>query len=184
MNEKLLDRKKHRWLGIIPIVILIWHGYYTVFYLHPHYLLFVCYTANLLVGLGILLRSGLMIGIGFGWSVIALPLWLYDEFLNGSCGLSGIFFHLSGVFIGGMAIKNYLLPKNTWYLAISLGLFLQLMSRIFTDESLNVNASFRVYEGWESLFPNYIVYFIVMLFGFSGFFILLTHVINKYFSKE
>ncbi len=180
MNANIFNVRKHRWWGLAPLFVLIWHGVYTVYYLHADYLLFICYTANLALGTGIILRSGLLIGTGFGWIVIAFPLWLYDAILHSEWELSCTAFHICGLIVGAMAVRRYRLPKHTWAFALAVAVVLQFLSRVLTDESLNVNAAFRVYEGWEGLFSNYIVYFFVMLSGFGAFFVLLTLVNNKY----
>jgi len=164
----------------LPLLALLWHGFYIAWYVHPHYLFFVCYTANLLLGIGIFVRSALLIGAGFGWTVIALPLWLYDTVLNSGCETSCAFFHLCGVIVGGMAMPRYRLPRHTWCVALGIGLALQFIARMFTDESLNINAAFRVYDGWEGVFSDYAVYFFVMLSGFGAFFVLLTLINNRY----
>ena len=163
-----------------PLAALIWHSCYTACSLHPHNLLFVCYTANLLLGIGIIIRSGLLVGTGFGWTVIGLPLWLYYAILNSDWAPSGIAFHVCGVLVGGLAIKDYRLPGYTFCSGLALGVMLHILSKIFTEESLNVNAAFRVYGGWEGLFPNYSLYLFIMLLGFGGFFMLLTWANNRF----
>jgi hypothetical protein len=63
---------------------------------------------------------------------------------------------------------------------LGLALILQVLGRIFTDPALNVNAAFRIYDGWEGLFPNYPVYFVVMFLGFAAFFLCLTWLNNRF----
>ena len=164
----------------MPLGALVWHSGYTAFYLHPHYLLFVCYTANLLLAIGMIIRSGVLVGTGFGWTLIGLPLWVYYAVLNSDWEPSGIVFHVCWVLVGGLAIKDYRLPGYTFCSGLGLGVLLYVLSRIFTEESLNVNAAFRVYDGWEGLFPDYRLYLIIMLIGFGGFFIFFTWANNRF----
>ncbi len=184
MSTDVLDVRKHRWWGWVPIAAVAWHAAYTVLSLDPQYLLFVCYTANLLLGAGIVIRSGLLVGAGFGWTLVALPLWFHSAVLNNDWELSGILFHICGPIVGAMGIRRYRLPKHTWVFAMTVGILLQLLARVFTDESLNINAAYRVYDGWEGVFSNYTVYFFSMLVGFSAFFICLTVAGNRYLYKE
>ncbi|MCP4689232.1 MAG: hypothetical protein GY859_14355 [Desulfobacterales bacterium] len=179
MSQGIFNVKKHPLWGLAPLLTLGWHGVYTVYYLRADYLLFVCYTANLLLGVGVLVRSGLLIGAGFGWIVIGFPLWLYEAILLSHWDPSAVSFHVCGLLVGGMAIRRYRLPRFTPVFAIVIAVVLQSLARAFTDESLNVNAAFRVYEGWEGLFSNYAVYTFVMITGFSAFFILLTGIVNR-----
>ncbi len=184
MNTTIFNVKKHRWLGLAPLFVLIWHGAYIVYYSQADYLLFVCYTANLALGIGIIFRSGLLIGTGFGWILIGFPLWLYDAILHAEWEVSCTVFHICGLAVGAIAVRCYRLPGCTWAFALAVALVLQFLARVLTDEALNVNAAFRVYEGWEGLFSNYAVYFFVMLTGFGAFFVLLTIVSNKFFYAE
>jgi len=62
-------------------------------------------------------------------------------------------------------------------------LSLQFLARLFTDEKLNINAAFRVYDGWEGLFSNYRIYFLTMLVSFGLFFVMLTYLSNRFFYR-
>jgi hypothetical protein len=177
------DINRYRWWGVIPLFTLVWHGLYTAFYLEPDYLLFVCYPANLLLGIGIFMRSGLLTGTGFGWALAGMPLWLYDAIRMSDWEISGVLFHVCGSLVGLLTLKYHRYPKHTWTFAVGLALVLQILSRLFTKESLNVNAAFRVYEGWETVFPNYMVYFITMTLGFCLIFIALT-LLNRKMAKR
>ena len=180
VKRSLFNTRENRWWALLPLLAVLWHSLYTALFLHPHYLLFVCYTANFLLGLGILWRSGLIVGMSMGWVMVALPLWLHDAFLNKDWEPSGIAFHISGVFVGLLAFRDFRFPKGTWAAALALGLILQGLSRMFTQEELNVNAAFRTYQGWETFFTSYSIYLFVMLVGFGAFFIFLER-INHYF---
>ncbi len=170
----------NRWWGVLPLLALVWHGLYTVFVLSPDYLLFVCYTANLLLGVGILIRSGLLIGAGYGWILLGFPLWLYDMIRTWEWDVSGIVFHTCGLLVGGMALRGYRIPKYTWFVALCIAVSLQVLARFFTDPLLNVNAAFRVYDGWDGLFSDYRLYTLVMLVGFGLFFAVATVLSNRF----
>ncbi len=182
MLDGLFKIGRHPSWGIPLLLMLIWHVTDTVLNLNPQYLFFVCYSANLLLCIGIFRRSALLVGVGFGWLLIAFPLWLYDAILHNDWTPSCTMFHIVGLLVGGTAIRNYRLPRHTWLFAMSLGIALQLLARIFTDETLNINSAFRIYQGWEKVYPNYATFYLAMLFGFGIFFISLTHVHNRYFS--
>ncbi|MCP4400263.1 MAG: hypothetical protein GY801_23520 [bacterium] len=184
MNTSFFNVRQNRWWGLAPLSVLVWHGLYTALYLNPHYLVFVCYTANLLLGIGILIRYPLFIGTGFGWIFIGFPLWLYDAVLNGGWELSGILFHTCGPIVGIMAMRNVRLPRHTWIFAEFVGLVLYGLARLLTDKALNVNAAFRVYQGWEGIFSNYTLYVFIMLVGYGAFFFVLPHISNRFLLVE
>ncbi len=178
MNKELFDIRKHRWWGAIPLVMLVWHGIYTAIVFSPGYLLFVCYAANLLLGVGILIRSRLLVATGFGWAFIGLPFWLHYVIRTSDWDISGALLHLCGALVGCLSLRYYRYPKHTWAFSLAFAALLQTLSRWWTAETLNVNAAFRVYEGWEHIFSNYTIYTITMAFGFGLFFIVLT-MINR-----
>jgi hypothetical protein len=180
MKTDLCHTGKHPAWGIPLLLMLIWHVTDTVLYQNPQYLFFVCYSANLLLCLGIFARNALLVGAGFGWLLIAFPLWLYDAVLTNNWAPSCTMFHIVGLLVGGTVIRNYHLPRHTWLFAMSVGTVLQLLARLFTDEALNINSAFRIYQGWEGVYPNYATFFMAMLLGFSTVFFVLTHIHNRY----
>ncbi len=181
MKNNVFNIKENRWWALIPLCILLWHSITVSSTLSSDYLFFVCYPANLILIIGILFRLSLFIGVGFGWCLIAFPLWLYSAYLTSEFELSCTLFHITGMVVGLMTLKQYVFPKYTWIAAILLALAMQLSARLFTDENLNINAAFRVYEGWEGVFQNYTVYMMAMLVGFGLFFMVLTTASNKLF---
>ena len=100
MMADIFDTTINRWWGLLPLLALLWHGAYTAIMLDAHYLFFVCYSANLILGIGIYVRSGLMVGIGTGWCLVAFPLWLYYAVLNSDWEISCIALHCCGLLVG------------------------------------------------------------------------------------
>lgn len=184
-THELLDIRKHRLMWSMPLVILlVWHVTDTIFRLGWQYLFFVCYTANVLLCIGLLRRSSLLIGVGFGWLVIAFPLWLYDAILTSNWELSCTLFHIIGLPIGVVAFFSYRLPFLTPVAAVGIAMLLHVLARLFTDEALNINSAFRVYNGWETVYPNYILFYLISLIGFSGVFAVLTWLNNRLLPVE
>lgn len=180
MTAEILNTRSHRWWAFVPLSALLWHSFHTAFYLHPHYLLFICYSANLVLGIGLIVQSPILIGTGAGWTLVGFPLWLHNAILASDWTPSSIAFHLSGLVCGVLAVKDYRLPRGTWCAGIGLALILFVLARYLTEESLNINAAFRVHSGWERVFPEYPVYLGAMAVGFSIYFILLTWANNRY----
>ena len=125
-----------------------------------------------------------LIGVGFGWVLIALPLWLYSLYLNPQCEISCTLFHIVGLAIGLQAIRYYSLPNHIWIGAVSLGFIMQILARTFTESSLNINAAFRVYQGWETIFGQYNTYIIISAIFFTLFFCLLPIISNRVFHQK
>ncbi len=185
MTTGPLDVRKHPlpW-GLPLLATLAWHVAHTVRYSNPQYLFFVCYAANALLCIGIFCRSALFVGAGFGWLLIAFPLWLYDAIRTSDWEPSCTMFHLIGLVVGAAAVRNYRLPKHTWAFSLALAVCLQLGARLFTDESLNVNSAFRIYDGWEGVYSNYAVFYLSTLAVFGLTFAGLTHLNNRYLANR
>jgi len=181
--QDFFNVKANRWWGVFLLIILIWHSIHISMHMSPDYLFFVCYSANLVLCIGIFLRSAFLIGTGIGWVLIAFPLWFFDSILHSDWEISCMLFHVCPVIIGTMALRHYRLPSYTWVGGAGLSLSLQFLARLFTDEKLNINAAFRVYDGWEGLFSNYRIYFLTMLVSFGLFFVMLTYLSNRFFYR-
>ncbi len=158
--------KKHRAWAILPLLGLLSHGAHACVNFNPQYLLFVCYPAHAVLVLGILLRLPLAIGIGSFWTICALPLFIHDAVAFSNWVPSGFFFHLAGAAVGVLGICSYKLPRYTWGVALVFGAALQLSARLFTEPAYNINAAFRVYQGY-GIFSHYIVYLFISFLGFS-----------------
>jgi hypothetical protein len=126
----------------------------------------------------------MLIGAGTGWTLIGFPLWLYYVILSGDWKISATLFHICGPIVGILAMRNFRLPKYTWIFAEFVGVALYGLARLLTDEALNVNAAFRVYEGWEGIFPNYAWYVVIMLVGYGAFFFALPYITNRFLFVE
>lgn len=185
MRPGVFNVRKHPLPWGIPLAATVaWHVARTVLYSNPQYLFFVCYAANVLLCVGIFGRSALLVGAGFGWLLVAFPLWLYDAVRTSNWDPSCTLFHITGLVVGGAAIRCYRLPKHTWAFSLALAIVLQIGARLFTDESLNINSAFRIYDGWERVYPDYAVFYLSALTVFGLGFALLTHLNNRHFARK
>lgn len=184
MKNNFLNVRENRWWAILPLLVLMWNAVYVSSTLDPQYFFFVCYAANLILIVGIALRIALFIGVGLVWTIVAFPLWLYDSIHLANWELSCGLFHVTGLLMGLFSLKYYRLPRNTWLYAILLGFIMQISARQFTDESLNINAAFRIYEGWEGIFSSYSLNMISMTVGFGLFFYIFVVCSNRVFHGD
>ncbi len=185
MKRDFFNVRKHPMFWGIPLAgVVAWHGVHVALYENPQYLFWICYTANVLLCLGVFTRSGLLVGAGFGWQLIAFPLWLYEAVrtsgLDGGCTL----FHVAGLAVGAAAIGSFRFPKHTWAFALGVAVCLQLCARFFTDEALNINGAFRVYDGWEAVYPSHAVFQLSTLVVLGLAFAALTYLNNRRFAGK
>lgn len=170
----LFDIREHRWWGAVLLSALVWHSVYVARSQSPGYLLFACYVANLLLGLGVVVGSSALTGTGFSWVLPGYLLWLHYIFRTADWEPSGAAMHTSGLLVGLMTMRFHRYPRYVWLLAFGLGGVLHFLALLLTDPALNVNAAFRIYEGWEPFFSSIVVYRLVTVTAFGVFFIVLT----------
>lgn len=183
MIPDIFDTSRHRSWGMLLLAILAWHGWHTVIYDGSGNLLYVCYTAAFLLGAGICIKKSLFACAGGGWLLVAFPLWLFDAYSNNDWGLSCAIFHTGGFVIGLMALTSYRVPRYTWLFAISVALLLNFLAGLFTPESLNINAAFHVYRGWEGVFSNHALFVCVSTASFSFYFMALRYINLAFLNK-
>lgn len=178
----VFDIRVHRWWGGVLLATLLWHSVHVATSQSPDYLLFACYVANLLLGLGVLMGSSTLTGTGFNWVLPGYLLWLHYIARTSDWEPSGAAMHTSGLVVGLLTMRFHRYPRYVWVLAFCLGGVLHLLARLLTDPLLNVNAAFRVYEGWEPLFSSIVVYRVVTVAALGILFIVLTW-INRTFTS-
>jgi hypothetical protein len=83
-----------------------------------------------------------------------------------------------------MAFRSYRLPRYTPVAAVGMAIVLHIMARLFTEESLNINSAFHTYNGWEGIYPNYTIYYLISLVGFGGVFVALTWINHRLLPAE
>lgn len=174
--KRYFDPSRYPLWGVPVLAILVWHGWHTVTSQGPANLLFVCYTATLLLGIGILARKALPACAGAGWLLAGFPLWLYDAIANDDWETSCTVFHASGLLVGLLVLRSCIMPKGTGIFALAVALLLWLLARLLTPEALNINAAFSVYRGWEGICPNYWLFVGINIIFFGLYFRVLAYV--------
>jgi hypothetical protein len=173
----------HPWWGLVVVAIVLWHGLNTAQTLGTDYLFSLCYLTNLVLAAGLLCCSTLLIGIGFAWTVIGFPLWLLDVVITRSLVPSSLLFHTGGLFLGFYAARHMLIPRWLILTALPVGLFSCLLARLFTDPQYNINAVFRIQQGWEWLFPNFLTSYLAQVGAYALILSVFPQVCNRFVYK-
>jgi hypothetical protein len=171
-------------LGVAALACYAIHGTYHLYRGRPEDLLWGCHMGAALVGIGLLIRSMTLNGIGTLFLSMGTPLWfLYlaggGEFMPTSC-----FTHLGGLAIGLYAIRHSGIPDGTWWKAVAAALFLMLITRLTTPAAANVNVAFAIQPGWEALFSSHMVYIMFMTAVMALHYYILSFVLRRWFVLE
>ena len=185
MKQVQTERKPgpHPWWGLVVVAIVVWHGFYTARTLGADYLFSLCYLTNLVLAAGLFCRSPLLIGIGFAWTLIGFPLWLGDVVITRAFVPSSLLFHTGGLFLGLYAARFMVLPRWLVLTGLPIGLFSCLLARLFSDPQYNINAVFRIQQGWEWLFPNFLTSYLTQVGAYALILLAFPRVCNKFIYK-
>jgi hypothetical protein len=156
-----------RWTARAGALAITFYAVVSIYYLarrEPQNLLWACHLACLMVGIGLLASSATWTGIGFLWLALGVPLWALDLARGGELVFPSIFTHVGGLVLGIAGLRTLPLPRGTWWKAAVASVALVLATRLLASPRGNVNVAFGVWSGWESLFPSYPIY-LVMLFA-------------------
>ena len=169
--------------GLLAIGFYITHGTYLLLNNETPHIVWACHIGSLMIGIGLILDMPVPVTIGVLWLGFGDIMWFLYLVGGGEFELTSPLTHIGGLAVGLWALSRSYIPKRSWAWALVTLLILQQISRWVTPESYNINLAFRVYEGWESVFPTYLVYFVVVLafagLLFFGFEILLNKLVAR-----
>jgi hypothetical protein len=91
-----------------------------------------------------------------------VPLWLLDLASGGELMPSSLLTHVVSPTFAILALMRVGWPPSAWWKAATSLASLLGLTRLVTPAQANVNLAFRVWPGWERLFPNHAVYLIAL----------------------
>lgn len=148
--------------GAIGLCCFLAHGAVHVARHEAYEMLWSCNASALVLGVSGLARSRTGLAIGLCWLSIGVPLWLLDLASGGAFMPSSILTHVVSPIGAILALVRVGWPESAWWkAAMSLAALLG-VTRLATPAQANVNLAFRVWPGWEGLFPNHGVYLIAL----------------------
>jgi hypothetical protein len=149
--------------GALGLFCFVAHGAVHVARHEAYEMLWTCNASALVIGLAGLLRSRTGLAIGLCWLSIGVPLWLVDLAGGGELMPSSILTHVVGPLGAILALVRVGWPPSAWWKAATALTALLGVTRLATPAKANVNLAFRVWPGWEALFPNHVVYLVALM---------------------
>jgi hypothetical protein len=150
-------------LGALAVAFYAVHAGQHLYHGRPEDLLWACHLGSLLVGVGLIVDSARMVGVGFLWLCLGDVLWLLDLAGGGELIPSSLLTHVGGLAIGLIGVRRLGIPRGSAWQAVVSFLLLQQICRWTTPEAANVNIAHGVWAGWEQTFPSYWTYEIVLV---------------------
>ncbi len=143
-----------RALGAAAIAAYLIHGSTHVRLGAPEGMLWMCNTAVLLVGIGLITGRARAVAIGLSWLVVGDVLWLLDLWSGSDLLPTSLLTHLGGLGLAAAGVARLGFPRWTWPRAALCVALLQLVTRFSTPPRSNVNVVFAMYGGAARVFPS------------------------------
>jgi hypothetical protein len=122
-----------------------------------------CHVASLLIAAGAFSQRATLAAIGVLWLCFGNPIWMLDLVTGGELLPTSIFTHVCGFIIGVLVLRRLGVPRHAWWKAALAFLGLLAATRLFTPRAANVNLAFAVAPGWETTFPSYPLYLLLLV---------------------
>jgi hypothetical protein len=163
-----LPNRLIRLLGFLPLTFFLAQAIHYWDINELGNMLWMCNIGNLVLAIGMFLERRLLVRVSVMWLVPGLIVWCiyvvptWGPLLTGqftwrqlfavvSSGLA----HLGGLTIGLVALRRIGMDQRVWPYAFGWYFIMQLLSRLLTPPSMNVNLAHRVQDGFEQSFSSY-----------------------------
>jgi len=129
---------------------------------NPWDALWICYLANLVLALGLLLRSPHVASIALLWLLLGNAMWTLHLAGGGAFTPIELLPHVGGLTMAVVAVARLGFPAGSWYRAFLAAAGCVLLCRWLTPTGPNVNLAHGVWSGWEETFPSHFWYMVLI----------------------
>jgi hypothetical protein len=150
-------------LGLLALGCYAAHAAFHVVRGHAFDALWACHIAALLISAGAFFSQARWAAIGVLWLSFGNALWLVDLLGGGEFFPTSLLTHGVALAIGVIIVRRLGWPFPSWWAAALAFLVLLGVTRLLTPRAANVNLAFGVAPGWESVFPSYPVYLVLLV---------------------
>lgn len=167
VRNKLLNYQI-RLLGFLPLTFFLAQAIHYWDINELGNMLWTCNIGNLVLAVGMFLEKRILVRVSVMWMVPGLIVWciyvvptwgmlLTDQFTWRQlfAVMASSLAHLGGLTIGLVALRRIGMDKRVWLYAFGWYFVVQLLSRLVTSSSMNVNLAHRVQDGFEQSFSSY-----------------------------
>ena len=161
-------------LGLFGIACYLGHAVHQLLFDFPLNLIWYCHLGALISGLGLLVRSPAINGLGLCWLAVGTPTWLIGLLLGITRFLpTSPLTHLGGLAVAFWGARRLGMPAGVWWKAATAMVALYLVTSPFNPPGKHVNFTGGLALGVEDWFSSYPVFLLTMLAVCAGAFWLL-----------
>jgi len=150
------------WLGLTAIAFTIIHDAVLLYKRRWWDLAWVCHLSSAIIGVGCIFDWPYVVGIAVVWLFVGLTLWIVGLLTSEDFLPTSTLTHVGGLVIGVIYISQRGMPDGVWWRGILILIAIQHLTRYCTPAQENVNLAFFVSKGWESWFPTYPRYWLML----------------------
>jgi hypothetical protein len=165
-NSSLLNQPgesiQFRLLGIFPLLFFLLQGIHYWRINELGNMLWMCNIGNLVLALGLFLNNAVLIRMSVLWMIPGLIVWIIYVVLAWGVFLTSAMAHVGGMVVGIIALRRVGMDNRGWLYALIWYFVLQLVCRLFTSVSLNVNLAHSIDPGWQRTFSSYWKFWLVL----------------------
>lgn len=156
---------KFRLLGLFPLLFFLLQATHYWRINELGHMLWMCNIGNLLMALGLFLNRPALMRIAIIWTIPGLVVWFIFVVLAWGVFFTSTLAHVGGIVVAMIVLRKIGMDRNAWLFSFGWYLCIQLLSRLITSPSLNVNLSFRMQERWEQTFSAYWQFLLTLNLG-------------------
>jgi hypothetical protein len=145
----------YRLLGFLPLIFFLLQGLHYWRTNELGHMLWMCNIGNLLLAVSIFLNRQALMRVAVLWTIPGLIIWVIFVVLPWGVFFSSILAHVGGTLMAMFVLLRVGMDRQTWLYATGWYLIVQLLSRLFTPATLNVNLAHHMQSGWEHTFGHY-----------------------------
>jgi hypothetical protein len=165
-NSSLLNQPgesiQFRLLGIFPLLFFLLQAIHYWRINELGNMLWMCNIGNLVLALGLFLNNPVLIRMSVLWMIPGLIVWMIYVVLAWGVFFSSAMAHVGGMVVGMIALRRVGMDNRGWLYALLWYFVLQIVCRLFTSASLNVNVAHSIDPGWQRTFSSYWKFWLVL----------------------
>jgi hypothetical protein len=166
-----------RIIGLLLIVTLVMS---TIIYHDITNIFWLCNISTLFAGVALLFGKPQSALIGATYMILGLICWLLNVIVNNTFG--DTISYISHFCFAGLAVYLFIripVGRYLWLGCLCWYILAQVLSRLFTPPSENINLAFSIWPGWDTVFTNFFSFWCFMTLSCLFFLFVMNTIIFK-----
>ena len=146
---------RFRLIGLLPLLLFLYRLAQYFDEGTPDWIMANCNVTLVMLSLGMLACWRMPIRVATIWLTIGVPMWLIDAWVMQVLWIASVLSHVGGWLLGLFALRAVRVSGRSWLPAAGWFFAWQVVTRLTTDPSFNVNIAHAPYEFTKEWFASY-----------------------------